>query len=469
MVPEPSDAFVPGVAVTGHGEIPLARRPDGGVLVEGDTRTVVYRGDAARALLERTTRWDVDTEVILPRNAALQVTVDGVGLHLGEPGAVMVGAGGEARFEQVQGEVIVVQSGKAPDWYEKLSPDGGHKKSFDEIAAINQRIFHSQTRAARFPPAQLATLLQNGIVKGVDDAPDFVEWAPFRESEALRERLSAAGFGERDQKSLIDVWTASKHRGLHGRNSGYLQPSRLTDEDRQGLEAFQLARSFRFGPHDTMVWLDYATEEQLRTRLDRAGLGHRADPIVDVWKDTTRSGYDNSGFVWEKDKVVVYAERGKTNLFNEQASEWIVNSTAYAGENDPFSVGVSRVASPAPLEGPTPFTRLRPAESLHVHPVRDGEKKQTEGYLVLHGRAAMLTVKDGKPEVKVVKAGEMVVMEPGVPHCVMAADGEYEHVAFQVPSAFQYGFMFKENVPFESLGLTQAQAQHMALEALAGR
>jgi len=38
-----------------------------------------------------------------------------------------------------------------------------------------------------------------------------------------------------------------------------------------------------------------------------------------------------------------------------------------------------------------------------------------------------------------------------------------------VPSAFQYGFMFKENVPFESLGLTQAQAQHMALEALAGR
>ena len=37
-------------------------------------------------------------------------------------------------------------------------------------------------------------------------------------------------------------------------------------------------------------------------------------------------------------------------------------------------------------------------------------------------------------------------MRPGVVQCVTCVSGEYEQLVSQIPSAFQYGFGFKEDV-----------------------
>ena len=39
-----------------------------------------------------------------------------------------------------------------------------------------------------------------------------------------------------------------------------------------------------------------------------------------------------------------------------------------------------------------------------------------------------------------------MVINPGVVHCVNSVIGEYEQLVSQIPSAFQYGFGFKEEV-----------------------
>ena len=65
--------------------------------------------------------------------------------------------------------------------------------------------------------------------------------------------------------------------------------------------------------------------------------------------------------------------------------------------------------------------------------------------MVTSGSAALTVVRDGIPQIKILKAGELAVIPPNTPHCVNSVMGEYEQVVSQIPSAFQYGLVFKQN------------------------
>ena len=67
--------------------------------------------------------------------------------------------------------------------------------------------------------------------------------------------------------------------------------------------------------------------------------------------------------------------------------------------------------------------------------------------MITSGMAALILLRDGKPEVKILKEGELAVIDGGVEHCVNSVFGEYEQIVVQVPSVFQYGFDFKQEVP----------------------
>ena len=55
-------------------------------------------------------------------------------------------------------------------------------------------------------------------------------------------------------------------------------------------------------------------------------------------------------------------------------------------------------------------------------------------------------MKNGKSGVQILKEGDLAVVGPGVLHCINSILGDYEHIVVQVPSAFQYGFDFKQTV-----------------------
>jgi hypothetical protein len=238
------------------------------------------------------------------------------------------------------------------------------------------------------------------------------------------------------------IWFNTIKRRLYALSSGHAHKTSFTGDQLQKLVNAKIVKP-NLLDNINVYWTQYTNEQDLRGNMSQAGLhGQDADAVVDVWKKTNRSGYDNTGLTWDKGKVVAYLLREKLNIWNEQNTEWIVNSTEYAGENEPFTVGVSEVKSPKTYTEPAPFRDIRPGERIHRHPVRE-DKKQTEAYLVTGGEAAMLTIRQGKPYLTFMKPGDMAVISPGIAHCVLAMNGDYEHICFQVPSAFQYGFLFK--------------------------
>jgi len=68
-----------------------------------------------------------------------------------------------------------------------------------------------------------------------------------------------------------------------------------------------------------------------------------------------------------------------------------------------------------------------------MHPTRDGYKKQTEIYIITHGRAAILALVAGRPQLLILGPGDMAVMAADTTHKVMAVRKPYEHIVPQVP------------------------------------
>ena len=70
-----------------------------------------------------------------------------------------------------------------------------------------------------------------------------------------------------------------------------------------------------------------------------------------------------------------------------------------------------------------------------------------EVYYICNGEAGMLFIKKGIPHMVFLRAGDMAIVEPGTTHAIFVVGRQYyEHLALQIPSTFQYGFMFKEDV-----------------------
>ncbi len=170
--------------------------------------------------------------------------------------------------------------------------------------------------------------------------------------------------------------------------------------------------------------------------------------IVKLGRPYPHRGWDASGLAWERGRAVAYTESDKRNLWTGSVTEWILNSTAWPGQGAPFVTGVSHVCSD--LQGIHGFHDVRQSETFHRHPVREG-RRQVEAYLITNGRAALAT----ESGYVTAERGDLLVVEPGMAHCIAAVEGPYEHLAIQVPSTFQYGLLFKEEVATDMDALMQ--------------
>ncbi|MGV8120782.1 MAG: hypothetical protein AB2L14_13570 [Candidatus Xenobiia bacterium LiM19] len=444
----------------------LTPAEDGGYRVEQETGTTSYYGPAAKNYLDRTTFFDKETEVIIPRGGSLEVTYNGQSLHIAEPGAVLIGAGTEAKVNLCNGDVLVITTERAPSWYKKFGAEGEHNGEFEKITRLNQKLFACLTHQSRIGEGSMRRLLDYGLVTRDKEDGAYVRWDPsINDHDLLRSRLIEAGFQGAEMDEMDKVWENTIKRKLYGLESGRLSKNLFPPKVGERLMQNGIIGGNRFDP-DTVYWKTYSTENELRSSLSRAGFDSgEAENIVKTWRETTKSGYDNTGLVWDKGKVVSYLHREKINIWNEQDTEWIVNSTEYAGEMDPFTVGVSIVQARKPVTEPHPFKEIRPAETLHRHPHRE-DRKQTEVYMATNGSAALLSIRKGKPHVTYLNKGDMAVINAGVSHCVLAFNGSYEHLCFQVPSAFQYGFLFKDQQEYGSYGLDEAAILREAMKGL---
>lgn len=452
--------------ITEDGVYPLTHQEDGSILVDAETGTSVFTGKAARNLLENTTEFHGETEIILPPDCRVELKIGRKSIEMAEAGAFLIGDNTGANVKVIKGEPVVIQTQRAPGWYERIGPDGPMKDQFDKMSDLNRHLVACSTSKDKFSPEDLQKLQEFNLVTTDPSDQGSVFWDPsVKSDEDLNTRLIQAGFQGEAIKNNTELWLNTVKRRILSFHYGRVPRKAFTREQLKKLVDCSILLENKLD-RKMVYWSKYTTEGELREILTLANFhGDEADGITNIWKKTTRSGYDHSGLAWDSKKVVAYSQKDKFNMWNANPTEWLVNSTAYAGKNKPFTVGVSTVRAKKVYDQPVDFHQIRPGETIHRHPVRE-DKKQTEGYMVRGGKAALLTIRQGKPAYTFMEPGDMAVIDPGVAHCVLAAEGDYDHLCFQVPSAFQYGFLFKNELKYEDFAIDHKTLVDGAIKGL---
>jgi hypothetical protein len=381
----------------------LPREPDGGVLVEPQTRTVVRLADPARHLLGNTTRYPSWTYVVCGPSGSLHLRQHDHETRLTGPAAAYVGPGTEAHIDADAPDtalLVCTQTHPYPSGYHAMSPQGIHAARYAEIARLNARFEAGRMSPGRLPRPSLEKLRDAGLIASCPEDPGTLRWT-VSSRDALERQIQGLGFRSRTQQGV--------------------------------LEAYESTR---------------------RQQLSHRGRGDQ--------------GYDVSGLAWEGDGALIYRLADRVDPWRQRPGEWLLSSITYGGVLGPPGLGISMVSSAQRRSGrdePFGFRQLRPAERLHRHPLR-AEGSMLEVYHVAEGRAVLLTLQDGKPLLHRLDTHDMAAIQPGVPHCLLAAQAPYRHVVLQTPSTFQYGFAFKESLRFEDYGLNHTQLEKAAVHML---
>ena len=195
---------------------------------------------------------------------------------------------------------------------------------------------------------------------------------------------------------------------------------------------------------EKMFWrVNFESEQHLRDALNGNKIyNDEQNKVVEAWYRDNKTGYDITGLKFINDNAAVYSLEDKLNNWSMEKTCWLTNSIALSSNKGTASVGTSVVQ--ANLKEPTPMSKLRKAEHLHIH-LDTKDKSQSEIYLVTSGSAALTVVRNGVPQIKILRQGDLAVIPPKTPHCVNSVMGEYEQVVSQIPSAFQYGLAFKQS------------------------
>ena len=157
--------------------------------------------------------------------------------------------------------------------------------------------------------------------------------------------------------------------------------------------------------------------------------------------------YNESGiispFEWRLKGVTVMDYKTRVNQWTLQHEpEWLIDSMAF-GAN---LIGISMVKNDIDTGlNWINFNQIRPQETFHHHPNKPNGNF-IEVYYIVKGMAALASEEGGAPRINILKAGDMLIAKDGIPHTIVAAKGPYKHLAIQIPSTFQYGFEFKQNL-----------------------
>lgn len=430
----------------GH-EKELKPTKNGGFIIEEHTETELIYGNNAKKYLENTDKFDRDTHVIFPKKATGKITIGNKTTEIKENTAFVINKGANAKFEVTKGYPMVMSSNKNFDWYSNYSNQSNDemvKNKYAELMWVNARLYNGEINKNKFDEKVANKLIEKEIVDVKDN--DFIKFKHYYVPEYQSKELAKNGFTKDEIDSLMPLYTNVRNAILESKISKKGTRHEMSDEVIQKLKDEKILHKSNI-PHDEKVfWTrDFKNEDELKGKLDKNKFSNEEiGTVVSAWKQDNKTGYDLTGLKFLSSDVASYSFDKKLNNWSLEPSCWITNSTAMSSKNGKsMSLGTSIVQSD--IETPVDMRKLHSSEKLHKHPARD-DKAQSEVYLVTSGCAALNILKDGKPTVKLVKQGEVVVISPGVVHCVNSVIGEYEQLVSQIPSAFQYGFGFKEEV-----------------------
>ncbi len=464
-------------------------------VVDFDSQTEVIYGRNAIDFLKNNSYFKFDTQVIFPKKAEGTMTIDGKEIPLHENTGVIINKNSNAKFNVKKGYPLVVMSKRDYSWYDRYGNNSDSQtiqKKFEELMLYNSKLYNGEFTPNIFLPAKytdvkfLNTLelsknesknyllddllsrsyllsdadkqsilfISNALNKMVEKGillkrkDGYVKFSPDKmfERSHFEKYLKENGFDDKEIELISPIQSMIRQVKIDAKLSLRNPAENIPLELQQRLEEKNLIFKNKKNPDKYMYWKKcYNGQEQLRDELRTAGFNvDEQDLLIDNWHKANKIGFDLTGLKFVNDNIAVYNLNDKLNNWTLEGTNWVTNSTAISSQDGttPF-IGVSMVQRDK--KGPVAMKDIRKEEKLHVHPNRE-DRRQTEVYLVTSGAAALNVVKNGKSSILIIKEGELAIVDPGVPHCVNSILGEYEHIVVQVPSAFQYGFEFKQDV-----------------------
>lgn len=459
-------------------------------IVEFDSQTELIYGIDAKKYLNDTETFEYDTQVLIPKRAHATLDIDGKTVDLPENSVVLLNAGTKAKISGIKGYPAIIMSKQDFSWYERYSKnanDPNIRNKYLELMYYNSHLYNGEFSPNALLPDRIRDEnylksigidkwnTKNGIVCALFDNKDklneedrhiveiaksamdklhankliknttdgFVEINNFYNEKYFKKVLEEKGFSEEEYNLLTPV--INRARQVHTDSAFSISnPASAYREDLiPKLKEANIIYNNQKGT-DRIYWKKlYPNEALLRNRLKEAGFNQEDEnSVVESWHKTNLTGYDLSGLKFISENAAVYNLNDKINNWTQEQTNWLTNSTELTNANcdTPF-IGVSYVQCDA--ERVHSINEIRQGEALHSHPALE-DKKQSEIYMVTSGAAALTVVKDDKPEIVILEEGDLAIIGPGVKHCVNSVMGEYEQIVAQVPSAFQYGFGFKQ-------------------------
>ncbi|MBR6162635.1 hypothetical protein IKQ26_01915 [bacterium] len=458
-------------------------------IVEFDSQTELLYGEDAIKFLNSTDSFEYDTQVLLPKKAEGVLQTEGKTVKLAENSAVLIGAGTKAKITDIKGYPTVVLTKQDHSWYERYSKtakDSNIRDKFLELMYYNSHLYNGDFSPNALLPDRIRDegylkalgidkwgsknnilcllydsrdklpegdryivetaksamdkLYANNCIQQAEDG--FVRLTPYYNSEYFENYLSEKGLTNEEIKILSPVTKRARRVRL---DSKIACMNWAKDYREDLIPRLKEAKIFHNNKThlDKVYWQElFPNEALLRARLQKSGFNKEdEDSVVESWHKTNMTGFDISGLKFINNDIAVYNLDDKINNWTQEATNWLSNSTELAStKGDAPFLGVSFVQCD---EGLHSIHEIRQGESLHSHPALE-MKKQSEIYMITSGAAALTVVKNDKPQICILKEGDLAIIGPGVKHCINSVMGEYEQVVTQVPSSFQYGFGFKQ-------------------------
>ena len=119
----------------------LSQNSDGAYCADYLTGTKIYYGADASHYIEHLYEYPKNTEIIAQSKTKLKLSCPEGGFVLDEPGAILIKKGTKCHVETLEGNPLVIQYDKKPDWYDDLRPDNVHSEFFATLARKNHELY----------------------------------------------------------------------------------------------------------------------------------------------------------------------------------------------------------------------------------------------------------------------------------------------------------------------------------------
>ncbi|MBR1943456.1 cupin domain-containing protein [bacterium] len=432
-------------------DIELQKTENNGYIVEPETQTELIYGKDATAFLNKTNKFDYDTQITFPIKAEGSLIIDGKEVNIKENSTVLLNKGTEAKVNVKKGYPQILMSKSDYAWYSKHSNSDSQSESLKN--KFKELIYHnSHTYNGEFKPSILSDnqdknnyivnkLKENGFVS--DTRNGYCKFKNYPVWDYQKEQLAKKGFNEDELNTIEPAYKQIRQTKMDTKLTLKGRADSMAPETVQKLKDNGILYNNKTHTDEIFWRTNFEGETHLREALNSKGIyDEEQNSVVNAWNSDNKIGYDITGLKFINDNAAVYCLDDKVNNWSMEKSCWLTNSTELGSKKGAPSVGTSIVQ--ADRKEPTPMSKLRKGEHLHTHPGFH-DKCQTELYMITSGSAALTVVRDGVPQIKVLREGELAVIPPNTPHCVNSVMGEYEQVVSQIPSAFQYGLAFKQN------------------------